>query len=280
MREFDLLAKVYDRNAQLPASVVIPPGDDMGAIVLGGQTLLLAVDQIIDGVHFSLADTPIQKIGRKAITRNLSDVAAMAALPVAAVASVALPRGFEQADALAQALAQTGLDYGCPVIGGDVAAVDGPLSISVTVLADPAGIEPVLRRGSQVGDYIYVTGVLGGSLASGHHLDFEPRIALARQLPRPHAMIDLSDGLARDLKHLVSGARLDHLPIREGCTWQQAVGDGEDYELLFTHPDKLPCERQAIPVTCIGQVTDGDDIVLMWGGHAYNLAGQGWEHVS
>ncbi len=280
MREFELLAKVFAHNPELPASVVIPPGDDMGAITFGEKTLLIAVDQVIDGVHFTLEQTPIEKVGRKAITRNLSDVAAMASLPVAAVAAVSLPRGFDGAEALADALRRTGAAYGCPVVGGDVAAGEGPLTISVTVLADPAGIEPVLRRGANVGDGVYVTGVLGGSLASGHHLDFEPRIALARKLPRPTAMIDLSDGLARDLPHLVAGARLDRLPVRPGCTWRQAVGDGEDYELLFTHPGPVPDTIDGVTITRIGVVTGDDRLVLTLDGRDHDLTGQGWEHVT
>src|SRR5687768_2762205 len=99
MREGELLRHIFDHNAKLPLSVTIPPGDDMGGIRIEGAEVLVTVDQAIDGVHFRLDRTPIELIGRKAVTRNLSDVAAMAALPVAAVAAAALPRSFTQQQA-------------------------------------------------------------------------------------------------------------------------------------------------------------------------------------
>lgn len=309
MRENQLLQHVYAANAGLPTNVSIPPGDDMGAIDFGGRTLLIAVDQVVDQVHFDLVSTPLDKIGRKAITRNLSDVAAMAAKPVGAVAAVCLPRDFGQqnATALFDAMRTTAAAFACPLIGGDIAMHDGPLTIGVTVFAEPwEGVEPVRRTGSKLGDAIYVTGELGNSLASGHHLDFTPRLDLARWLAsdpktRPTAMIDLSDGIAQDLPRLVDHAELHAriLPVREGTApgspkpaWQHALGDGEDYELLFTAPPEavIPdAYEDEVLITRIGTVTDAGGIVMITpADQRLTLAecfpsggggGGGWEHA-
>lgn len=305
MREFDLIKAITEHNAALPKTVTIPPGDDMAGLRIGGHALLIAVDQVIEKVHFDRQTATLDQIGRKAVTRNLSDVAAMAARPLASLLAVTLPYGMLSGDAewLLGAVRDTAAHYGCPLIGGDTSVHDGPLSLSVTILAEPDGINPVLRTGAQPGDAIYVTGQLGGSLYKYgdyvHHLDFEPRIAFARALAgnpdtRPTAMIDLSDGLARDLPHLTRGAEIQAraLPIspvarqhalrdsRPG--WMHAVADGEDYELLFTaKPDAaIPDQLEGVPITRIGVVTDETRIVLINGGERMTLDGLGWEHHS
>ncbi len=312
MRENNLLQYVYAANAALPGRVTIPPGDDMGAITFGDSSLLVAVDQVADGVHFDLADTPIEKVGRKAITRNLSDIAAMAAKPTAAVVAVCLPRdmGEAKATAMFDAMRATAEAFACPLIGGDISMWDGKLVISVTVFAEPwrddegQAIAPVQRRGALPGDAIYVTGELGYSLPTGHHLDFTPRGDLAKHLvtspgggTRPTAMIDLSDGIAQDLPRLVANAELHTriLPIRSHESspgrqpWQHALGDGEDYELLFTVPASADVphafgedEDEQVLITRIGTVTDaGGIIVVTPDGTRLRLDqsnAQGWEH--
>jgi len=333
MRENDLLQHVYAANANLGsafAGVTIPPGDDMGAIEFGDRSLLVAVDQIADGVHFNLVDTPIEKIGRKAVTRNLSDVAAMAAKPAAAVAAVCLPRDFGDANAkvLLDAIRSTGESFGCPIVGGDISMWDGKLLISVTVFAEPwedgdgHAVAPLERRGARPGDAIYVTGELGHSFPTGHHFNFEPRLKLAHHLAsqsgtRPTAMIDLSDGIAQDLPRLVDHAELHAriLPIRSHESspdrepWQHALGDGEDYELLFTAPadadiphafgDEDDEDNQTL-ITRIGTVTDAGGITVVTpdnqklaladcfpadsggdsGGNSGGNSGGGWEHTA
>ncbi|MEE9405451.1 MAG: thiamine-phosphate kinase [Algisphaera sp.] len=293
MQENDLLQHVYAANAALPENVTLPPGDDMGAIAFGGDTLLVTVDQLIAGVHFDPATATPEQIGRKAVTRNVSDVAAMAAQPVAGVAAVALPPSYGTRDTqrLFDAVRETAAQYGCPLIGGDIAVSEGPLSITVTLWARPDGIEPVIRHGSQPGDAIYVSGALGHSI-HGHHLRFEPRLILARALAghaatRPRAMMDLSDGLAQDLPRLTPHAEIQasSLPLREGpadaqLPWRHAVGDGEDYELLFTAaPDTpIPNELAGVPLTRIGTVMDSGGVVVIAQGQRHPVAGLGWEH--
>ncbi len=307
MNENDLLQHVYSANRALPAGVQIPPGDDLGAMAFGGDTLLVGVDQLIGGVHFDPHTASPEQIGRKAVTRNLSDIAAMAAEPVAAVAAVTLPVNCQDAwvRRLFDATRQTAAAYHCPLIGGDIAMARGPLSLTVTVWARPGGIAPVTRRGAQPGDAIYVSGALGHSLPTGHHLDFEPRLALARALAgdkalRPRAMMDLSDGLAQDLPRMVDHAEIDAaaLPLRSGPgtdahsdahsdgaedrpAWQHAVGDGEDYELLLiaephvVYPDTVA----GVPLTRVGRVTSsGGAVVCTPDGARHPLQGLGWEH--
>ena len=303
MREFELIRSIIAHNGLLPEHVTIAPGDDMAALRLGDTELLVAVDQVIEGVHFDRDSATLEQIGRKAVTRNLSDVAAMAGKPLASLASLILPKGLAEQDAriLLQATRETAEAYHAPLIGGDTATADSPLTVSVTVLATADGVEPVRRTGAKPGDAICVTGLLGGSLhpyeGKTHHLDFEPRIELARSLAsspdtRPTAMIDLSDGLARDLPHLVSGAEIKAhlLPVspvarqikaRDGRPgWLHAVADGEDYELLFTVNADAPIPKQidGIPITRVGEVTKNEGIILIDGAERIHLDGLGWEH--
>lgn len=330
MRESDLLAHIYAANAQLNDAVVaIPPGDDMAALRLPAAPegddnttrgdVLVTVDQLADAVHFNLADTPLHKIARKAVTRNLSDVAAMAAVPLAAVAAVCLPRGFtqQQAATLFDALRRAAAEYDCPLVGGDIAVWDGRLIITVTILAHAGGVDPVRRDAARAGDAIFVTGTLGGSLVTvdgrTHHLDFEPRLRVARQLAflpdiELHAMIDLSDGLAADLPRICHASAVraelwvDHLPVSRAAhlaekadatpAWRHALEDGEDYELLFTVPAEharrlQPGVFNGIPVTHIGRILPrpeadaGPPVTLRWAdGRTQPMPPGGWEHAA
>lgn len=282
MREFALLQHVYAGNAQLGAAVLVPPGDDMAMVQLAGSKVLAAVDQVVDGRHFRLDVTPIEIVGRKAITRCLSDVAAMATEPVAALAAVVLPKEFDEANALKlfEAMRATCELYKCPLVGGDI-SVHGkaklPLTCSVTILSQPHRGRVILRSGAKVGDSVYVTSNLGGAIekdGTGKHLAFEPRIQEALELSerlgdRLHAMIDISDGLGRDAGHIaeMSNVTIDlwakHIPVNRGCDWRNALGDGEDYELCFTAVGDVPASICNVPISRIGQVVEntrhGDD---------------------
>ncbi len=306
MKEFELLDHIYRANAALPPGVTIPPGDDMGAVRIGDANVLVTVDQVADGVHVDAAVTPLDRIGRKAMTRSLSDVAAMAAIPVGAVATACLPRDFGRscADSLFDAMRRAAEAYDCPLIGGDISIWDNPLLLTVTILAEAAGIDPVTRSGALAGDIICVTGQLGGSLKAidgrTHHLDFEPRIELARKLAgdpatRPNCMIDLSDGLARDLGHLCGAADLcaeldaQAIPANPHTDWVHALADGEDYELCFTIDAKharadLPDQIDGVPITQVGKMflrtaeTDAQVSVRLPDGQVKPVTDWGWEH--
>jgi thiamine-monophosphate kinase len=308
MREFDLLEHVYARSGGPDERVLIPPGDDMAMVRLGGRELLAAVDQVVDGRHVLLATTPIELVGRKAVARSLSDVAAMAARPVACLAAVTLPPDFggERATALFDAMRQTALEHECPLVGGDIAfhalpAV--PMVCSITVLAEPAAADrPVRRGGARVGDVVYVTGSLGGAVDAeglGRHLTFQPRIREALELSQHlgehlHAMIDISDGLGRDASHIaaLSGARIllhaERIPCSPAIAagdWRRAVSDGEDYELCFTAAPRanVPSTLGDVQVTAIGEVLasgpEGSPLVaVLDSGLVIDATDLGWEH--
>ncbi len=256
---------------------------------------LFKADAVVEGVHFT-KDTPPEKIGRKALARGLSDIAAMAGTPAAALVTLGLPETFEPEfvakiyDGL-NALAQ---QHGVAVCGGETTTNPGGIFISIALLGTVARGKQVLRSGAKAGDAIFVTGELGGSLA-GKHLEFEPRLEEARWLAEHfavHAMIDLSDGLAGDLRHILKaggvgaellksaipisraaklgGARL--LTSRLAATrappntpFAAALTDGEDFELLFTVASGdavklLDAWKKKFPklkLSCIGKIVAG-----------------------
>lgn len=293
MSEFDLIAWI---RAQQKTSriVTLPAGDDLAVLKWDKNDLLLVGnDQVLDGVHFDSTKHDARTIGWKVMNRNLSDCAAMACLPVAAVITLALPRGtsMDFVKELYLGIKQAGEPYYCAVVGGDTATWEGKLAVTVSILGRSAGVEPITRAGARVGDAIYVTGPLGGSIL-GRHLNFEPRVFLARKIAkakRAHAMIDLSDGISRDLGHICEqsqvGAiiRADAVPIhvdahtlsgQDGISaLDHALHDGEDYELLFTGPRPLPGEFIEI-----GEITEQPAVYLEIDAKRTPLAPRGWEH--
>ncbi len=311
MREFELLGHIYAHNAQLraasggPALVLVPPGDDMALLQLRQNRVLIAADQVIEGRHFTRA-TPLDAVGRKAVLRNISDIAAMAGVPIACVATAALPRGMadDRMLALYEALRAAAEECSCPLVGGDTGThveADAPLVVGVTVLAEPGPTGRVVeRQGACPGDALCVTGSLGGSLAAdggGRHLEPRPRVRHALELvrllgDRLHSMIDISDGLGRDAAHLALGGDLNiqldisAIPCMQGCTWQQALGDGEDYELAFACEGAPPKELLGVPVTVVGTfvAVDGSSeaVGAVWAvdesGRRRDVSRLGWEH--
>lgn len=306
LREFDLHATIRAANDSMPPHVVIPPGDDMAMIKLDGHRLLAGVDHVIPGRHCR-ADASPEAIGKKAMLRSLSDVAAMAARPVGSLASAALPPGTSGvwAEALHTALAETGLEFGAPLIGGDLAILPSSGSmpvVSVTVLAVPVlpNDRVVSRSGAAPGDVLAVTGRLGGSLegdGGGRHLAFPPRINEAIELATYlgdalTAMLDISDGVGSDAHQLVVSSRggirivIDAAAVPRNAerSWQQALNDGEDYELLFTASKPPPEMVCGVPVTVIGYVAEAMEqtpsVVAIDSGMEIDLASFGWEHQS
>lgn len=260
-------------RGRTPASdrVLIGPGDDCAALTPGNAPLLITTDMLMDGTDFVLADVGAHRVGRKAMAVNLSDIAAMAGRPVGVVVSVALPilppptlrgRGQNLAQELYLGLREMADAFGVPIVGGDTNSWAGPLVISVTAFGEAE--RPVRRNGAKPGDWLFVTGPLGGSIR-GHHLDFTPRIreALAlRDAVELHAMIDVSDGLSADLHHILEESRCgavlvaEAIPVNEGVTLANALGDGEDFELVFAvspaEGEKL-LRAPPVPVWKIGE---------------------------
>jgi thiamine-monophosphate kinase len=215
----------------------------------------------------------------------------MAALPGAALATVALPRGIdmEYARELYLGMEEAADEFKCPIVGGDTSAWEGKLVVNVIILGRSAGIAPVTRKGAKAGDSIFVSGPLGGSIL-GRHMTFAPRVELARELAAktaPSAMIDISDGLSRDLGHICResgvGAVIDaaavpihpdvaDLPPGRMSDLQHALHDGEDYELLLTSNVGRP------GLIRIGVITEKPGIFLRDGEKMIPLEEMGWEH--
>lgn len=301
--EFALIDWIRSRLGEQPG-VAIPSGDDMAGLDLAGDGLVLVTtDMLLDGVHFDSGDATLAQIGYKSLACSLSDAAAMASLPRGAVVSVALPREWDMALArdLVLGLLEAANRYDCPLVGGDITSWSHPLSVSVTVMATESGVPAVRRSGAQAGDAILVTGKLGGSLVSGRHLSFEPRVEEARKLAtavRLHAMIDLSDGLSSDLNHICDesgvGCEIDavRVPVSEAAArndpgrWgiDSALHGGEDFELCFTCSpldarrllDDPPVD---VPLTQIGRVTAGPERTILYpDGRREPLTPMGYEH--
>jgi thiamine-monophosphate kinase len=283
--------------------VLLGPGDDAAAIAWpGGPPCLMTTDMLMEGTDFVLAEAGARRVGRKAMAVNLSDVAAMAGRPVAALVAVALPRrhGREIAELIYQGLREVADAFDTSIVGGDTNSWDGPLVICVTILAEPGPAGPILRNGAKPGDWLLVTGPLGGSIL-GHHLDFTPRVKEAQQLASQvtvHALIDLSDGLAGDLRHICEesgcGAvlRADAIPIAEAALRMEdkqsplhhALGDGEDFELLFAvtpEDGRRLIEVQPIPEITLNAIGEclPEGLWLEQGGTRLPLPAAGFVHA-
>ncbi len=309
MRENDLIAWISKQSA-CTHGVHIGIGDDMASVALnasptegGGGLALLKIDQALDQVHFDLSVHSPRDAGCKAVNRCLSDCAAMACLPAAVLIAVALPT--EADETLARELFLGARDaaavFECPLVGGDTAIWNQRLAITIAALGK-ANREPILRSGALANDLVCVTGQLGGSIL-GRHLAFTPRIALAQKLVAAapiHAMMDISDGLAMDFPRLMAasgcGGIIDarQLPLHPDAlklakqdgqaAWLHALGDGEDYELLFTiSPADFPRIAQldqTVPVTAIGSVTQNSGVQLrLMNGQLVPWPKGGWEHI-
>ena len=287
------------RRASSSPELRVGIGDDCAVWQPSGAQLLFTTDVLMEDVDFRVAETTPQLIGRKAMAVNLSDIAAMAGRPLAALVGVALPksRGFDFARDFHEGLQSLADEFQVAIIGGDTNTWDGPLVISVTLIGEATERGPVRRSGAKPGDWLFVTGPLGGSIL-GHHLTFTPRIREALELHRMvdlHAMIDLSDGLAADLYHLLdeshAGTTLlsDSIPISDDARrmtdgrspLDHALADGEDFELLFTVSPEDGRRLMSIPeaATHIGNIdAEPGCRIQRSNGDIEQLARGGWEH--
>jgi thiamine-monophosphate kinase len=245
--EFGLIneiKKMVGRASKNRASVIKGVGDDCAVVGFDkDRYLLLSCDTLIEGIDF-LKDTSPFLIGRKALAVSISDIAAMGGLPAYALVSLGLRKDFslKRVKELYRGILALSREFKVEVIGGDISASD-KLMISITLLGFVEKKYVVYRSGSEGGDYIFVSGFLGGSI-NKKHLTFNPRIKEARYLVRNykvHSMIDISDGLLQDLGHITTasntGAVLyeDLIPMDKCAgSLEDALTWGEDFELLFT----------------------------------------------
>ncbi len=255
-------------------------GDDAAIVRLTEQAgCVVTSDTLNDGVDFHLDQSDWRLVGRKSLAVNLSDLAAMAAEPLAAFVSLTLPRtdALEIAQRLYEGILPLADEFGVAIAGGDTGCWDGPLVISITALGQVTEHGPLLRGGAQPGDAVLTTGSFGGSIL-GRHLRFTPRVREALLLNRDyelHAATDVSDGLSLDLSHIVAesgcGALLDltAIPIADAARklaqadggglgpLEHALSDGEDFELILGVPTEqaerlLNDQPLDVPITRIG----------------------------
>jgi thiamine-monophosphate kinase len=250
-------------------------GDDCAVLPVptARRAPLVTVDPVIYGEHFDDA-VPPREAGAKLLKRNLSDIAAMGGRPSAAVIALALdPRTrLDWLEEFYRGLAAVARKHDLPIVGGDVATHRGGIVATLTLIGETTAARALTRTGAKTGDFIAVTGVLGGSLPSRHHCRFTPRLAEGAWLvrrPEVTAMLDLSDGLAKDIHALTPAGSSpllfgEVIPRRAGADLRAALTDGEDYELLFTVRGGAPAAarllvewRRAfprVPLTVIGQL--------------------------
>lgn len=310
MNEFELIRQLT-RSLPTNKSVIVGAGDDCAVLDLGipDRFVLFKTDAVVEGIHFT-KEAPPQKIGHKALARCLSDIAAMAGTPTAALVTLGLPTNFDSdwLAALYAGMSALARRHDVAIVGGETTTNPERVLISIALLGSVARGKSVLRTGAEAGDAIFVTGELGGSIAA-KHLDFEPRLVEARWLAEHfalHAMMDLSDGLAGDLRHLLKasgvGAELlsSSIPIsreaRRAAKAESAakppllaaLTDGEDFELLFTvaSRDAVPvldawkARFPTLPLTCIGKTVAGEGITLRDKTGVRPLTAHGYVHFS
>ncbi len=229
--------------------VIIPAGDDCATARFRAarELLVLKSDCVVEGVHFKPSASAVA-VGWKAMMRALSDFAAISAVPEFALIALVISgrRKVGWVRDLYRGLARAAARFDVAIVGGETSDTPGNTALTVSVSGYVERDRCVARSGGKAGDDLFVTGTLGGSIRR-RHLNFVPRIAEARWLTRHfpiHAMIDLSDGMGVDLPRLAKASKLaftieeSALPLARGCTVEQAISDGEDYELLFAVPSR------------------------------------------
>ncbi len=268
-------------------------GDDTAVIDIGTEEyLLMTTDMLIEGEHFLRTVMSPQEIGRKALACSISDIAAMAGVPTYAVISLGAPSNMSAQfiEEIGQGINLLAKEYGVSVVGGDTVK-NNRIIINVALLGRVKKSDVVYRKGAKKGDAVFVTGPLGNSFKTRKHLYFKPLIQEARFLvghARPTAMLDVSDGLAGDLGHILKqsgvGAVLyeEKIPLAKDATLYQALHDGEDFELLFTvssrDAEKLRAEKK-FKFYEIGKIVSGNTLMLAnRSGQKRKIEMKGFEH--
>lgn len=288
--ELELLNSIIPELKQ-NSSVLTGPGDDCAVVDCAGVKLLLAADSVTENIHFT-ADTAPELAGAKLVKRNLSDIAAMGGTPLWMLLTLAdcghdiqwLRKFVSGAEAAAE-------EFGVPITGGDTSSLHAPgFTASVTIIGKAD--TPVLRSGAKPGDTLYVTGEIGNSFLSQHHLNFTPHLAEGRFLAKyANAMMDISDGLLLDAARMAAASNVDifidpqAVPLRSGAALLQALSDGEDYGLLFCCKQDIDMEEEfnkhnfPAKLTRIGCVRAGNGKVREFStGRPFNLEHHGYEH--
>lgn len=311
MTEFAFIDRIAERFADLPDHGFEGIGDDCAVLpVGGGESLLFTADLLVEGVHFLRHATSARELGRKALAVNLSDVAAMGARPVATLLSIALPEDAagEWAAAFMEGYRESSGEFGTALVGGDTTRSASGIAINVTAIGRAADGCIKRRSDARPGDRVFVAGELGASGAGLRDLlagrTDTPAAAVHRN-PRPqvaegiwlggrrevHAMMDLSDGLASDIRHILErsgvGAEIDtdRIPVAAGADVRTAACAGEDYKLLLT-ADAAGAAALAgdfaaqfgTPLYAVGRIVRGGGLVWLRDGVPVELDWKGFEH--
>jgi thiamine-monophosphate kinase len=299
--EHGFIAWAKQRAMRLP-KIKLGIGDDCALIESDGSDWVVTTDSLCEGTHFILDQCGPQAVGSKLVGVNLSDLASMAARPVAVFLSLCLPRN--KADILGSEIYEGVCDacqrYGVAMGGGDTNVWDGPLVVHLTAIGTSQRDASWLRSGAKPGDKIVVSGSLGGSLL-GKHLDFEPRLKLASALVPlgiVRAATDISDGLGIDLLNVTVASRcgaevdLEKIPISEAAVamskssghtpLEHAIGDGEDFELLMAvdseRISELPSQIDGVPLTVVGTFVSRTGLWSRSKGRIEQLQPRGYVH--
>ena len=304
--EFELIRRYFVRAGD-SEGVVAGIGDDGAVLRVGpGRELVTVVDTLVEGTHFP-ADIAAADLGYRAVAVNLSDIAAMASRPLWMTLALTMPpKSDEWLDGFASGLFAAADEHGVCLVGGDTTG--GPcVVVSVQITGDLRADAAVLRSGAEPGDTVYVTGTLGDAAAGlsmigaanadeflvGRFLRPQARVATGLALAGvASACIDVSDGLAGDLKKLLEASsvgadlNLDALPLSDAMTAafdedvarRFAATGGDDYELCFTSPQNVPAEIAGVPVTAIGTVNDSDRLVCRSAGAVVEVDDSGYRH--
>jgi thiamine-monophosphate kinase len=236
----DLISKQLHSDKRVIRGV----GDDTAVLSSGkGRYLLFTTDMLAENVHFTRRQAA-RDVGHKALACNISDIAAMGGLPTFAVVSIGLPQDLpvKYVQELYQGMQKLAKLFKVSIVGGDTIKSDH-IVINIALLGEVKKKDLVTRDGAKKGDWIFVTGALGGSLKSQKHLCFTPCVQQAQFLVKnfkPSAMMDISDGLAGDLNHILKASKVgaelwyQDIPLSKGCSLEKGLSDGEDFELLFT----------------------------------------------
>ena len=286
----DALIRRLTQNLSTQPEIITGVGDDC-AVIAKHETehTLLKTDTIVESVHFLPEEDP-ERVGWKAAARVVSDFAAMGGKPEALLVTIILPpeTELEWVEKLYLGLNAVADRFNCSIVGGETSstASGSPKVVSISGTGTVAPHHLTLRSEAKPGDLIYVTGQLGGSIR-GKHLDFTPRVKEANWLVthyKPSAMMDLSDGIAKDLPRLANLSQCGYqiypekLPLNPNCTTNQALNDGEDYELLFSiskeKQESLNTEWNTLfsnlKLTHIGHLTENET----------NSLSGGWDHFT
>lgn len=307
--EFPFIDSIAELFAHLPHHGFEPIGDDCTVVECGNDdVLVLSTDMLIEDVHFLRAASSAEEVGRKSLLVNLSDIAAMGAQPVATLLSLSLPATAQGdwAEGFVRGYHSVSEQFGVALVGGDTTSSKDKIAINVVAIGRASKHHIKRRSAARVGDVVCVTGRLGASSKGLVDIMFgdnhTPAAAIHRaaqarvregvwlgERDEVHAMMDVSDGIASDLRHIMKlsnvGVDIDTRLVPTDYDLRYALSGGEDYELLLTvaadHAEPL-CRRfeheTGTALTVIGRVTDSHELRWLSNGNPIELNFEGFSH--